>query len=127
MKIPAEHLVCCDRRGHGWGDPKPFEEFWSPIRDGYVVITARGSLYFFSERQGDRGGPVRPGDGRDRPVTERFPGRRPGVPGLLEAIKSASWELSPTISPDARYLFYAVDGTIHQIDHATMFESVGLE
>ena len=24
-------------------------------------------------------------------------------------------------------LFYAVDGTIHQIDHATIFESVELE
>lgn len=44
------------------------------------------------------------------------------VPRPLDAVNTAGWELSPSMSPDGRYFFYNVDGIIWHVAFEALLE-----
>jgi len=104
--VPPDHSIWVSRReSEGWTDP---ERLPSPVNtgqhDSFPSVTADGTLYFFSNREGGRG---RGDIYRSRPVD----GRYTRVENLGAPVNSPSHEVDPFIAPDESYLIFCSDRT----------------
>ncbi len=92
-----------DRGESGWSEPRHLDELSSPGFEWFPTLTADGTLYFGSEREG--------GLGASDIWRARWVGDRFSEPENLGAtINSPDQEIEPLIAPDESWLIFAARG-----------------